>query len=199
MSILNITYYVILGMNFIFSMIYKRSWKNLFPVYLGITIVVEALFAVHANFVKGLAYNCLDVVSIGYFGYLYFEETRKSIVIKGICLFFIVLSGICIFISKTDYSIFTGYFYCLFLIFISLFWMYQKITEDHQEDSILNLSFFWLSISLLFWSVFYIFRMFPMYYFNNEDKGFLIEIAKVFTLINIVTYLLFMRSLFCKR
>jgi len=186
-------------MNFIFSMIYKRSWKNLFPVYFATTIIVEALFAIRAGFMKEVVYNYLDVIGIGYFGFIYFKETHKNTVIKVGCLLFLVLSGIFIFTSKTDYSIVTGYLYSLFLIFISLFWMYQKITEDHQEDNILNLSFFWLSISLLFWSVFYIFRMFPMYYFNNEDEGFLKEISKVFTLINIITYLLFMRSLFCKR
>lgn len=199
MSSLNIIYYVVLGINLIFSMIYKRSWKNLFPIYLGVTIIIEILFTIHLNFIKAIVYNYLDVICIGYFGFIYFKEMNKSFVIKVACLLFLVLSGIFIFISKTDYSIMTGYLYCLFLIFISLFWMYQKISDDSQEDSIVDLSFFWLSISLLFWAVFYIFRMFPMYYFNNEDVVFLEEISKVFTLINIVTYLLFMRSLFCKR
>jgi len=184
-------------------MIYKRSWKNLFPVYFGITIIVEILFTIKANFVTERLYNYLDIFCIGYFGFIYFRKTSKNIFIKGVCLFFLVLSGIFIFISKTEYSIVTGYLYCLFLIFISLFWIYQKISddnqEDNQEDNLVNLSFFWLSISLLFWAVFYIFRMFPMYYFNNEDVEFLEEISKVFTLINIITYLLFMRSLFCKR
>lgn len=199
MSILNITYYVVLGMNFIFSMMYKRSWKNLFPVYFGITIIVEILFTMKVNFVTERLYNYLDMFCIGYFGFIYFKETSKNLVLKILCFFFLILSGIFIFISETEYSIVTGYLYCLFLIFISLFWMYQKISDNNQEDSLVKLSFFWLSISLLFWAVFYIFRMFPMYYFNNEDVGFLEEISKVFTLINIITYLLFMRSLFCKR
>lgn len=186
-------------MNFIFSMMYKRSWKNLFPVYFGITIIVEILFTMKVNFVTERLYNYLDMFCIGYFGFIYFKETNKNLVLKILCFFFLILSGIFIFTSKTEYSIVTGYLYCLFLIFISLFWMYQKISDSNQEDSLVKLSFFWLSISLLFWAVFYIFRMFPMYYFNNEDVGFLEEISKVFTLINIITYLLFMRSLFCKR
>jgi hypothetical protein len=196
---LDIVYYIIIVTSFIVSIAYKNLWKQLFWLYFGITIIVEILFTIKASFITARLYNYLDLFCIAYFGFIYSKEINNNYIIKIVSSTFIVLGGIFIYFSKTNYSIITGYLYCIFLIFIALYWLYNKIANKGTEDNILDLGFFWLSSSLLFWAVFYIFRMFPMYYFNKTDSKFLEEISKVFTLTNIATYLLFMRCLFCKK
>lgn len=198
MSTLDVLYYIIIIINFIVSIIYYRLWKQLFWLYFGVTIIIEILFSVKASFITAKWYNYLDLFCIAYFGYIFSKEINNSYIIKITFLLVFILGGIFIFISKTNYSIITGYLYCIFLILISLFWFYKKILDENHENNILDLCFFWLSSSLLFWAVFYIFRMFPMYFFNKSDPEFLNEISNVFTMINIVTYLLFLRGLFCK-
>ncbi len=198
MNILDVIYYNILGINFIVSIACKRLWKQFFFLYFGITIITEILITAEVSFITARIYNYLDLFCIGYFGYIYYKESGNSFVIKIALFIFLLLSSLFIFISETNYSIMTGYLYCLFLIFISLFWLYRKISSEDGDGNILNLRFFWLSSSLLFWAVFYIFRMLPMYFFYTTDPQFLTEISKVFTIVNIITYLLFLRSLFCK-
>ncbi|OCA71712.1 hypothetical protein BBI00_18615 [Chryseobacterium arthrosphaerae] len=199
MTIPDIIYYTVINTNFIVSIAYKRLWKQFFFLYFGVTVGAEILITAKADFITARIYNYLDLFCIGYFGYIYYRETGNSMVIKITASVFLLLSSLFIFISETDYSIMTGYLYCLFLIFISLFWLYRKISRTDEDGNILNQRFFWLSSSLLFWAVFYIFRMLPMYFFNTTDRSFLMEIAKVFTFINIITYLLFLRSLFCRQ
>lgn len=199
MIILDIIYYIVIITNFTVSIIEKKLWKQLFWIYFGITIITEILFTIKASFVAARMYNYLDLFCIIYFGYIYNKEINDKYVIKVTTLLFFILGGIFIFISKTNYSIITGYLYCIFLFFISLFWFYKKISSKDEEENILNLCFFWISSSLLFWAMFYIFRMFPMYLFNKKDPEFLKEISYVFTIINIIAYSLFLRGLFCKR
>lgn len=185
-------------MNLIVSIIYKKLWKQLFWLYFIFTIVIEISITVKASFISDKWYNYLDIFCIVYFGYIFIKEINNYI-IKIITLFFFIIGIISIFYSKDDssYYIVTGYLYCIFLILISLYWLYKKISSDYVTKNILDNGFFWLSCSLLFWSPFYIFRMYPMYYFNKVDVTFLTEIAKIFTFINIITYLLFMKALFC--
>jgi len=196
---LDIVYYIIIVTSFIVSIAYKNLWKQLFWLYFGITIITEILFTIKAGFITARMYNYLDLFCIVYFGYIYSKETNDRYIIKVVTLLSFILGGIFILISKTNYSIITGYLYCIFLIFISLFWFYKKISTKNQEENILNLYFFWISSSLLLWATFYIFRMYPMYFFDKKDPEFLKEISKVFTMINIITYSLFLRGLFCKQ
>ncbi len=199
MIILDLIYYIVIITNFTVSIIEKKLWKQLFWFYFGITIITEILFTTKASFITARMYNYLDLFCIIYFGYIYNKELHDNYVIRITTILFFLLGGIFIFISKTNYSIITGYLYCIFLFFISLFWFYNKISSKDQTQDILNLCFFWISCSLLFWSLFYIFRMFPMYFFNKKDPGFLKEISNVFSIVNIITYSLFLRGLFCRQ
>ncbi|HCN49270.1 MAG TPA: hypothetical protein DIT10_09265 [Chryseobacterium sp.] len=201
MTIPDIIYYNIININFIVSIAYKRLWKQFFFLYFGITLVIEIMIAVEMKIITSRIYSYLDLFCIGYFGYIYYKEINNSNIIKTATLIFLTVSSFIILssISEKEYSISTGYFYSVFLTFIALFWLYKKISSIDEDNNILDLRFFWLSSSLLFWAVFYIFRMLPMYFFNNTDRDFLTKISHIFTFINITTYLLFLRSLFCKQ
>ncbi|EJL76121.1 hypothetical protein PMI13_00091 [Chryseobacterium populi] len=198
MSGLDILYYAVIFINLIVSIVFKRLWKQYFWLYFGITVVIEVLISFKADFVTTRIYNYLDIFCIGYFGYLYFNELKKSEVIKIITLISILTGGVFIGFSKTNYSIITGFLYSIFLIFISLFWFYRKISKRNDKDNIIDLRFFWISSSLLLWSVFYIFRMFPMYFFVKSDLEFSYLLKTTFQIITIISYIIFFKGLLCK-
>lgn len=198
MSILDITYYIVIIINLIVSIAFRRLWKQCFWLYFNITILVEALISYKTDFITTRIYNYLDIFCIAYFGWIYFDELKKNILIRIFSLFFILAGVVFICTSKTNYSIITGFIYSVFLIFISLFWFYQKISEKNREENIIHLRFFWISSSLLLWAIFYIFRMFPMYFFTKSDLAFSNLLKVTFQIITIISYMIFLKGLLCK-
>ncbi len=122
----------------------------------------------------------------------------KNIWILVFSVFFCLTFILQIKNSFTELSSFTLALLPLFYIFGSMGW-FVCIINQKVEGTIFEKMSFWVSCGLLIWSVFFLFRGLPMYYFNKTDPDFLNEISKVFTIINIITYLLFFRSLFCKQ
>lgn len=199
MSVLDILYYIIILINLIVSITYKRLWKQFFWLYFGVTILIEILVSFKVSLITSRIYNYLDLFCIGYFGYIYFKEIHNNATVKIISIISILAAGLFMSFSKTHYSIATGFLYSAFLIFISLFWFYKKISERNREDNILHLCFFWISSSLLLWSVFYIFRMLPMYFFVKTDLQFSFILKITFQIITIISYIIFFKGLLCKR
>ncbi|MDF2552139.1 MAG: hypothetical protein K0R77_1414 [Chryseobacterium sp.] len=199
MSFLDILYYIIIFINLIVSIAYKVLWKQFFWLYFGITVIIEMLVSFKVSFITSRIYNYLDLFCIGYFGYIYFKEIYNNSAIRITSIISIIVGGLFMFFSKTHYSIATGFLYSAFLIFISLFWFYKKISEESREDNILYLCFFWISSALLLWSVFYIFRMLPMYFFVKTDLEFSYMLKITFQIITIISYVVFFKGLLCKR
>ncbi len=199
MSILDIIYYCIMSFNLIVSIVLKRLWKQYFWLYFAVTIFIEGLVSCKIPFITMRVYNFLDIFCIVYFGWLYGRELRDWKLIKVFALFFVLSGIIFIFFSNTNYSTVTGFLYSIFLIFISLLWCYRKVSEKESKDNIINLAFFWISSALLIWAVFYIFRMFPMYLFVKSDLVFSYFIKTLFQIITILSYILFLKGLLCKK
>lgn len=199
MSSLDIIYYIIISINLIVSIAFKRLWKQCFWLYFVVTILIEAVISCEVSFITTRIYNYLDIFCIAYFGWLYFKELKPNRPMKIISLLFILAGIIFIVISKTNYSIVTGFLYSIFLIFISLFWFCQKILEKNRGDNIIHLRLFWISSSLLLWAIFYIFRMFPMYFFTKSDLEFSNLLKVMFQIITIVSYMMFLKGLLCKK
>lgn len=199
MNFLDYLYYVIIGICFIVSIGFRNLWKQFFWLYFGVTILVELMVTFKVDFITTRIYNYLDLFCIGYFGYLYFKEIDHSKTIKLITIISCLGGIFFILISTTNYSIITGFLYSIFLIFISLFWFYMKISNKNREDNILHLGFFWFSSSLLLWAVFYIFRMFPMYIFVKTDIEFSYMLKITFQIITVISYFIFVKGLLCKK
>ncbi|MDH6252050.1 hypothetical protein M2347_001777 [Chryseobacterium sp. H1D6B] len=199
MSFLDCIYYIIIFINLIVSVVIKKLWKQYFWLYFGVTIFIEIIAGCDISFITTRIYNYLDIFCIIYFGWLYFKEMKKDRIIKNLSIFFIAAGVLFICISKNNYSIITGFLYSIFLIFISLFWFYKKIADKNREDNIIQLRFFWISSSLLLWAIFYIFRMFPMYFFVKSDLQFSYMLKMTFQIITIISYVLFVKGLLCKK
>lgn len=197
MSVLDIIYYTIILINLLVSIAFKLLWKQYFWLYFGITILVEILITCKVSFVTTRIYNYLDIFCIIYFGWLYFNE-KKGKLFKIISILSVFAGGIFISSSKTNYSVNTGFVYSIFLIFISLFWFYKKILEKNRNSNIIDLRLFWISGSLLLWAIFYIFRMFPMYFFVKSDLEFSTLLKVMFQIITIISYMLFLKGLLSK-
>lgn len=199
MSFLDALYYIVILSSLVVSIVFKKLWKHYFWLYFTVTIIIELLVQCKVSFITSRIYNYLDLFCIGYFGFIFFRELKRDKIIKTGSILCIVLGIIGMFFSKTHYSILTGFLYSIFLIFISLFWFYRKISDENRENNILKLAFFWISSSLLLWAIFYIFRMFPMYFFVVSDLEFSNMLKMIFQIATIVSYIIFFKGLMCEK
>ncbi|WP_326982015.1 hypothetical protein VUJ46_17655 [Chryseobacterium sp. MYb264] len=82
----------------------------------------------------------------------------------------------------------------ILFIFESLLWYYHKL-KNINEYKITDDFLFWISSGLLIWSVFFIFRAIPMYFLQDNDPNLLSFVIDAFSVVNILTYLLFLIEL----
>lgn len=199
MSFLDTLYYIVISASLVVSIVFNKLWKHYFWLYFAVTITVELLVQCKAPFITSRIFNWLDIFCIGYFGYIFFRELKYDTTIKVVTILSIVVGIICMLLSQTHYSILTGFLYSIFLIFVSLFWFYRKISDENRENNMLRLAFFWISTSLLLWAIFYIFRMFPMYFFVVSDLEFSNMLKMIFQIATIVSYIIFFKGLMCEK
>lgn len=198
MSILDLLYFVILGVNLIVSIVVKTQWKHFYYIYFLITMGVE-IITIYFHDLQRL-YNFLDIFSMVFFYFLFRETLIYQRIVKGITISLVIFSVYLMVVSKTSYSIYTGIVFCLFSIFLSLSWFHSMIASGESETlRITDRGLFWISSSLLMWSVFYLFRMTPMYWFNNRDPEFLYTLKYIFQIATIVSYGLFLKGLISKQ
>ncbi len=199
MSFLDTLYYIVIVASLVVSIVFKKLWKQFFWLYFAVTMIIELLVQCKVSFITSRIFNYLDLFCIAYFGFIFFRELKNDRIIKVVSIVSIISSIVFIYFSKTHYSILTGFLYSLFLIFVSLFWFYRKISDENRENNMLRLAFFWISSSLLLWAIFYIFRMFPMYFFVVSDLEFSNMLKTIFQIATIVSYLIFFRGLMCEK
>ncbi|KIC65085.1 hypothetical protein RM51_01140 [Chryseobacterium taiwanense] len=199
MSLLDTLYYIVILTSLAVSIVFKKLWKHYFWLYFAVTIIIELLVLCKAPFITSRIYNYLDLFCIGYFGFIFFRELKRDKIIKIASISCIVLGIVFMFFSQTHYSILTGFLYSIYLIFVSLFWFYRKISDENRENNMLRLAFFWISSSLLLWAIFYIFRMFPMYFFVVSDLEFSNMLKTIFQIATIVSYMIFFKGLMCEK
>lgn len=198
MSILDLLYFVILGVNLIVSIVVKTQWKHFYYIYFLITMGVE-IVTIYFHDLQRL-YNFLDIFSMVFFYFLFLETLIYQRIVKGITISLVIFSVYLMIVSKTSYSIYTGIVFCLFSIFLSLSWFHSMIASGESETlRITDRGLFWISSSLLMWSVFYLFRMTPMYWFNNRDPEFLYTLKYIFQIATIISYGLFLKGLISKQ
>ncbi len=185
-----------MGIILIVSIYDKRLWKQFYAFYFFIIISVEIILFLNPK--PQFLFNFLDIFSILFWGWIISKDLIGRNFIYMITLVAFISAVYFFFTSQTSYSTYTGVIYSVFCIVLSIIWFMKKINSELKEQTILNFSLFWICSSLLLWSVFYLFRMMPMYWFNSVDKEFLLSLRNIFQVINIVSYSLFLRGLFCK-
>lgn len=184
---------------------YGFKQSTYFVFYSLFVILVESiskLLNYYFEVNNGIIYNIFSIGSGIYIFYFYY----KNIVNTKVRTFAIVLgviSTIVMFKFYIDfgvryYNIQSGTTYAIFNILVSLIWFYDLI-QNPDEISATKKHAFWMSAALLLWSVFFCFRIIPMYFFQIKDPKFMSLLQYIFNSINIVTYLLFIQGVLCSR
>lgn len=193
---LDIIYYIIIGVNFIVSIVVKKLWKHLYFIYFFVTLLREKLVLISGYY---KLYNFLDLFCIVFFWSVLEPELKNKRILNFISIVLLFLSVYYIRVSGNPYSIYTGISYCIYLILITLLWFYEKISYENSYIPIFEYQFFWIGSSLLLWAVFYLFRMTPMYYIQTEDEKFLYFLKYIFQVATNGAYLLFLKGLLSKK
>lgn len=146
-------------------------------------------------------YFPLFIFTISYFAY-FFGKDYKDKVNKTILylLTFIAFILLFVFQIKNDkllvISTTTILVVILYQLILCLQWFWY-IVNHADEQNIIHKQAFWVSCALLIWSTFALFRMYPMYDLIKIDSAFLATIIDFFQVVNIITYLLYIRGLRC--
>ena len=200
-NLIIIVYQILLLLVTIKSVLLLKSHyyrEKIFPLtfYLVITCSIEYYSWIRKvffeDYINGLIYNIYFIISLFIF-HLHFKLCFKSSVKKLSNIFlltsFILITNLTQFLNR-EFDLKIGLIVSFFYILISLLWFFQKINSS-DENKITADSYFWVSTGLLLWSIFFIFRIIPMYLFNATDKNFLKLLKTLLNLVNIITYSLF--------
>lgn len=193
-DILYIIYLLIVFFCLIFS--YKNIKQDSLWVYFSVVFIVEINSFLDLFKNTNSIYTIANIFYICFFSYYFFKENSKKIfLILGILGVFSQIYFL--FSSNKSYPVEIGIIVSIIYIFISLIWFYLQI-KSPQNFAIHKIRLFWVSLSLLLWAVFFIFRIIPMYWFAINDIMFLKQLTVAYKIVTILSYLLFLRSLFCK-
>lgn len=182
----------------VFSLIQKVGGINndYLYIYLPSIFSIDFCVLVFAKFFKtditGI-YFFSDLINI-LFTYLYFvlqfSKERRILILTALCFIFLFFNMTKW--SKNNYEDSWGLISSFYTIFVCLFGLYKIIKNNSSSDKkIQDLPFFWYGIAMLIWSVIFLLRIVPRFYFQNADKLFMDGIRNFFGVINIVTYCLF--------
>lgn len=183
---------------------YKKRQRH-FYLYITIIFLIDAVGISIGRKYFGLdqfyLYFPLFIFTISYFAY-FFGKDYKDKVNKTILylLTFIAFILLFVFQIKNDkllvISTTTILVVILYQLILCLQWFWY-IVNHADEQNIIHKQAFWVSCALLIWSTFALFRMYPMYDLIKIDSAFLATIIDVFQVVNIITYLLYIRGLRC--
>lgn len=175
----------------------KVSRQNFLWVYFLLVVVYE--LGLFKKIIPPEMYNSSPPVYIAFFTFYFgFQKNsfRKTVyalgsVAIGYCLYVFYSNGI------KNYSIGAGVTASIAYVLFALLWFISQLTNV-DEISLLKKQAFWISASLLIWSVFFLFRLIPMYWLNINDIQFLTQINVAYQMFTIICYCIFLRALLCK-
>ena len=208
-NILSNIYDIVVTITMLYSL-YLLFWKKYaerqryFYLYISFVFFVDVLgLYIRRYFHVGQIYLYfpLFIFTISYFAY-FFGKDYKDKVNKTILylLTFIAFILLFVFQIKNDkllvISTTTILVVILYQLILCLQWFWY-IVNHADEQNIIHKQAFWVSCALLIWSTFALFRMYPMYDLIKIDSAFLATIIDVFQVVNIITYLLYIRGLRC--
>ncbi len=132
---------------------------------------------------------------ICFFIYYYRALFYNRLIYYFILSLVFLLGSLLIFSSENPYAAPLIILMSLVYIILPLFWFAKEImTVDEQR--ITDKQKFWVSSALLFWIIFFIFKMIPLYFFNRQDLGFLLVLDNIYQIATIISYLIFFKSLY---
>lgn len=179
----------------------KSKQQFYFFIYLLLVILVDIIpvhFPKIIGFNRNILFTGYIILSIMYFGIIYHQNISSKI----FRIFNVVLIIILVFLNMFQFNIpkmerlnlVPMASLPILFIFESLLWYYHKL-KNINEYKITDDFLFWISSGLLIWSVFFIFRAIPMYFLQDNDPNLLSFVIDAFSVVNILTYLLFLIEL----
>ncbi len=165
-------------------------------IYFFIIFTIENL--IYFKYLKIYSYNWANLLYLIFFyGYYYKEIVGKK---SYFIILWIISCLLCLYFIFKE-NIFGGnlnIFQSLVYIFLSMNWFIQQIKAPDNIRIYKKMSF-WISISILLWSITFLFRIIPMYFFANNDIGFLEIVNRAYQGVTMFTYILMFRGLLCEK
>ncbi|MCL9804441.1 hypothetical protein NAT51_02840 [Flavobacterium amniphilum] len=168
-------------------------------MYAYFLLVVIFELGLFKGWITPEVYNSSPPAYISFFIFYYgFQQNsfRKTIYAIGLlavafCVYIFYGNGV------KSYSIEAGVSASIAYVLFTLLWFISQLTNV-DEISLLKKQAFWVSTSMLIWSVFFLFRLIPMYWLNINDIQFLTQINIAYQVLTIVCYCMLFRALLCK-
>ncbi|PQA96246.1 hypothetical protein SAMN05421796_101604 [Chryseobacterium piscicola] len=137
--------------------------------------------------------DLLNVIYVYYFFQVHFKQSK-------VLLFYGIASiGMILLFNKysfSQYSDFCGIVSCFYVITVCLTGFYLIVQNaSHSTKNIQDIPFFWFGLAMLVWSIMYLFRTIPRFYFQDQDKEFMQSLRIFFACINLLTYVVFLKLL----
>lgn len=187
-------YLAIVVLCFASSIINKEAKHNFLWLYFASVFTCEIL-----NILKILPYMVYVLtmpIYILFFIY-YFSSEEKNKIISWILAIGTLITSTLYYKKDVNYQIILSVNMSFVYIFLSLRWFFLQL-QHTDLIPIFKKQKFWVSTSLLFFGIVFIFRMVPVNIFDVVDKDFLMAINKSFHYAVIISYLLFLKATTCK-
>ncbi len=187
-----IFYSVLLFLCLVVSFVNKTARQRYLWVYFSLVFTSELL--IHYEILDRKIYDNLNIFYIVFFLIYYFPKLKRMLRNFEWVLLLLICISLPI-IDKEKLSVFQVSIYIL----LSIVWFYNEIKKPNEIEIYKKMTF-WISASLLLWSVIYFMRIVPAHFFAKEDLDFLKNtISKMYQTIVIMSYIIFFRGLVCKQ
>lgn len=193
-----INFYTYIGVLFLclaVSLFNTKARQRFLWLYFLIILVFE--LGLFSKIISYKIYQFSFFIYLPLYVYIYLNEYRNKffLVIPSIICFSL---GMIYFFYEDNSQIQLGVLMSLIIIYMSLLWFYNQI-KNIDNIAITKKQLFWVSVALLFMGVVFIFRIVPMYYFDKADKAFFKIIDNGYQYCVIISYIIFLKSLFHKQ
>lgn len=188
-------YIIIIFLCLAASIINNAPRRRLLWIYFIFIIFSEIL--IFTKILENSFYNKANCIHIMLLCWYYQKEFFDR---KFYKIFLIVISIISflLFFKQSILNINTNIFKSFVFIFLSIDWFVNQIRKP-DEILIYRKIMFWISSSILLWSTIFIIRVIPGQFFAELDMGFLKLINYLYQIVTILSYLIFLKGLFCKQ
>lgn len=137
--------------------------------------------------------NCIHTILLCW----YFNEEFTRRFYKILLMLICILSLVAL-IDQNLLRINTNIFKSFVFIFLSMYWFVYQI-KNPNDILIYKKMTFWISFSILLWSTVFIIRVIPAHFFAELDEEFLRFVDIIYQWTTIISYLFFLRALFCNK
>ena len=178
-SFLEISYLLVLLCCLFFSLKNRKFGHPYLWVYFLVTCTVEVIVFFKLARITNAIYSIHALFGITFFTLYYLNITKKRakwLFTVGFLSFVSTLYFIVT--SENSFPNQLGIIIPTCYIFYTLLWFYEQI-ENPDTVTIYNKQPFWVSLALLLWAVFFIFRTIPSYALGSKDINFLYTVHRI--------------------